>query len=67
MRDLPKLGRQPKGRGTPTYNLAKFSRKLYEIERKLGREEGEEGARPKFYYVDLKLVTKSIYPNVSAM
>ena len=35
-------------RGAPTYNFAKCSQKLHEIERIWTRG----GARPKFYYVD---------------
>ena len=34
------------GGGSPTYNFAKFSQKLHEIERIW------TGGRPKFYYVD---------------
>ena len=41
-------------RGAPTYDFAKFSEKLHEIER-IWTPSG--GARPKFYYVDPPLVT----------
>ena len=37
--------------GVPTYDFAKFSQKLHEIER-IWAPGGEGGARPKFYYVD---------------
>ena len=36
--------------GAPTYDFAKFSQKLHEIERIW--TPGGGGARPKFYYVD---------------
>ena len=36
--------------GSPTYEFAKISQKLHEIERIL--DPGGGGARPKFYYVD---------------
>ena len=39
--------------GAPTYDFAKFSQKLHEIERIWARG---GGARPKFYYVDPPLV-----------
>ena len=40
--------------GAPTYDFAKFSQKLHEIERIW--TPGEGGARPKFYYVDPPLL-----------
>ena len=40
--------------GAPTYDFAKFSQKLHEIERIWAPRGG--GARPKFYYVDPPLV-----------
>ena len=48
----------PRGEGvnppgwTPTYDFAKFSQKLHEIERIWTLGGGGGGARPKFYYVD---------------
>ena len=54
----------PQGGGTnsagggllaPTYDFAKFSQKLHEIERIW--TPGRRGARPKFYYVDPPLQT----------
>ena len=47
----PRLVRQLSGRA-PTYDFAKISQKLHEIE----RISTPGGARPKFYYVDLPLV-----------
>ena len=44
----PRRGRQL-SRGAPTYDFAKFSQKLHEIEI-IWTPGG--GARPKFYYVD---------------
>ena len=44
----------PRG-GAPTYDFAKFSQKLHEIERIW--TPGGGGARPKFYYVDPQLDT----------
>ena len=40
--------------GAPTYDFAKFSQKLHEIERIWTPRGG--GARPKFYYVDPPLI-----------
>ena len=48
-RIFPRRGRQLSGGGAPTYDFAKFSQKLHEIER-IWTPRG--GARPKFYYVD---------------
>ena len=48
--DFPEEGRQL-SRGAPTYDFAKFSQKLHEIERIW-----TPGGRPKFYYVDPPLV-----------
>ena len=45
----------PGGGGAPTYDFAKFSQKLHEIERIL-TPGGGGGARPKFYYVDPPLL-----------
>ena len=47
-------GGAPTLRGAPTYDFAKFSQKLHEIERIWTR--GGGGTRPKFYYVDPPLV-----------
>ena len=44
---FPRGGGANSGGGAPTYDFAKFSQKLHEIETILTR-----GARPKFYYVD---------------
>ena len=41
--------------GAPTYDFAKFSQKLHEIERIWTPGGGGGGMRPKFYYVDLPL------------
>ena len=41
----------PGGGGAPTYDFAKFSQKLHEIER-IWTRGGGGGAHPKFYYVD---------------
>ena len=49
---LPGGGANSPG-GAPTYDFAKFSQKLHEIER-IWTPGG--GARPKFYYVDPPLV-----------
>ena len=47
--------------GAPSYNFAKFSQKLHEIER-IWPPRG--GARPKFYYVDPPLHSlRWIYPD----
>ena len=48
----PRRGRQLPG-GAPTYDFAKISQKLHEIERILTPR---GGAHPKFYYVDPPLV-----------
>ena len=56
----PRRGRQlPRG-GAPTYDFAKFSPKLHEIER-IWAPRG--GARPKFYYVDPPLAMADTQPN----
>ena len=47
-------GANSPGGGAPTYDFAKFSQKLHEIERIW--TPGGGGARPKFYYVDPPLV-----------
>ena len=47
-------------RGAPTYNFAKFSKTLHEIERIWTPRGG--GARPKFYYVDQPLPTHTLLP-----
>ena len=47
-------GRQLSGGGPPTYDFAKFSQKLHEIELKEFGPLG--GGRPNFYYVDPPLV-----------
>ena len=50
----PGRGRQLSGGGwAPTYDFAKISQKLHEIER-IWTPKG--GARPKFYYVDPPLL-----------
>ena len=46
-------GANSPGGGAPTYDFAKFSQKLHEIER-IWTPRG--GARPKFYYVDPPLL-----------
>ena len=46
---LPRGGGANSPGGAPTYDFAKFSQKLHEIERIWTRG---GGARPKFYYVD---------------
>ena len=48
----PRRGRQLSGGGAPTYDFAKFSQKLHEIERIW-----TPGGRPKFYYVDPPLLS----------
>ena len=53
-RIFPRRGRQLP-RGVPTYDFAKISQKLHEIER-IWTPKGGRGARPKFYYVDPPLV-----------
>ena len=50
---LPRGGRANPPGGAPTYDFAKFSQKLHEIERIW--TPGGGGASPKFYYVDLPL------------
>ena len=56
----PRRGRQLSG-GAPTYNFAKFSQKLHEIERTWT----PGGARPKFYYVDPPLYVLASLPTWS--
>ena len=53
IQDFPEVGAPTPEGGTPTYDFAKISQKLHEIERiwTLG------GGRPKFYYVDPPLPT----------
>ena len=51
IQDFPEEGASTL-QGAPTYDFAKFSQKLHEIERIWTRG----GARPKFYYVDPQLV-----------
>ena len=48
IQDFPEVG-APTPRGAPTYDFAKISQKLHEIER-IWTPRG--GAHPKFYYVD---------------
>ena len=52
--------------GAPTYDFAKFSQKLHEIER-IWTPGGGGGTRPKFYYVDPPLRFKHVrsFPNYS--
>ena len=49
IQDFPEVG-APTPQGGPTYDFAKISQKLHEIERIWAL--GGGGARPKFYYVD---------------
>ena len=49
--------------GAPTYDFAKFSPKLHEIERIWA----PGGARPKFYYVDPPLIVEKNCHNLSAI
>ena len=49
IQDFPEEGAPTLQAGEPTYDFAKFSQKLHEIER-IWTPRG--GARPKFYYVD---------------
>ena len=53
----PRRGGQLPGGGAPTYDFAKISQKLHEIERIWTRG----GARPQFYYVDPQLNGIQIY------
>ena len=55
IQDFPKEG-APTLRGVPTYDIAKISQKLHEIER-IWTPGG--GTRPKFYYVDPPLAGDS--------
>ena len=55
IQDFPEEGAPTLQGGAPTYDFAKFSPKLHEIERIW--TPGGGGARPKFYYVDPPLQT----------
>ena len=52
IQDFPEEGAPTPQGGAPTYDFAKFSQKLHEIERIWT----PGGGRPKFYYVDSPLV-----------
>ena len=45
--------------GAPTYNFAKVSQKLHEIER-IWTPVGGGGTHPKFYYVDSPLLSETV-------
>ena len=49
--------------GAPTYDFAKFSQKLHEIERIWT---GEGDTRPKFYYVDPPLYDAKLYSSLKS-